>query len=80
MREFDIVARPGDVEFVVVVSGIKEDVLLESIVRNVFEQTFWKCRGCGSPARTESFRPSRRDRGSAPRSWIVASAWAPGFR
>src|ERR1700687_1227765 len=34
VREFDIVGRPGDDEFVVMVSGIKEDILLESIVTN----------------------------------------------
>jgi diguanylate cyclase (GGDEF)-like protein/PAS domain S-box-containing protein len=38
VRESDIVARLGGDEFVVVVSGIKEDTLLDGIVTNVFDQ------------------------------------------
>jgi diguanylate cyclase (GGDEF)-like protein/PAS domain S-box-containing protein len=38
VRESDIVARLGGDEFVVVVSGIKEDTLLDNIVTNVFDQ------------------------------------------
>jgi diguanylate cyclase (GGDEF)-like protein/PAS domain S-box-containing protein len=38
VRESDIVARLGGDEFVVVVSDVKDDIMLESIVTNVFDQ------------------------------------------